>query len=138
MLKNKLFIEQLDQKLKPFIAAGKNSVPPNGWVYAIRTALNISLRQLGARLSITPQAIKGIENREKDGSLSLSHLQEIAQALDMQFVYGFIPNDGTLEALIERKAREMAERTLQFDGTERVIQRRTESIKEKLPRSMWD
>ena len=56
----------------------------------------------------------------------------------MQFVYGFIPNDGTLEALIERKAREMAERTLQFDGTERVIQRRTESIKEKLPRSMWD
>ena len=60
MLKNKLFIEQLDQKLKPFIAAGKNSVPPNGWVYAIRTALNISLRQLGARLSITPQAIKGI------------------------------------------------------------------------------
>jgi predicted DNA-binding mobile mystery protein A len=138
MLKNKLFIEQLDQKIQPFVAAGRNAVPPRGWINAIRSALNMSLRQLGKRLAITPQATKGFEERELDGTITLKRLGEIAQALDMQLVYGFIPKDGTLEALLHRKAKEMAEKSMQYNGTERAIKARTEIIKETLPRRMWE
>jgi hypothetical protein len=28
--------------------------------------------------------------------------------LDMQLVYGFVPNDGSLDALIEKRAKELA------------------------------
>ena len=35
-----------------------------------------------------------MENREKDGSITIKALKEIAKALDMQLVYGFVPNDG--------------------------------------------
>jgi len=32
-------------------------------------------------------------------------LRETANALDMQLVYGLVPKDGSLDALIDRKAR---------------------------------
>jgi len=141
MLKNKLFVEQLDQRLKPFIKAGNHSIPPDGWIQAIRTAMNMSLRQLGRRLALTPQGIKSIEKREKDGSLTLKHLREVAEALDMEFVYGLVPREGTLEAMLERKAREKAENKyahFPFEGKHRAIQRLTERLKEDLPKSLWD
>jgi predicted DNA-binding mobile mystery protein A len=145
MLKNKFFIEQLDQKLQPFVDAGRNSVPPHGWVNALRTALNMSLRQLGKRLSVTPQGAKAIEKREIDGTLTLKYLRDAAKAMEMTFVYGFIPNDGSLEKLLNRKTREKAEKTLRsrltdkrFPPTEKSIRAGTEALREKLPRELWD
>ncbi|MBK8425272.1 MAG: helix-turn-helix domain-containing protein [Lewinellaceae bacterium] len=65
-------------------------LPGEGWIYSIRTALGMSLKQLGRRLKMTPQGIKDIERREKDGSLTLQRLREVAAALDMQLVYGLV------------------------------------------------
>ena len=39
---------------------------------------------------------------------TIKSLREIAHALDMQLVYGFVPNDGSLDALIEKRATELA------------------------------
>lgn len=49
-----------------------------------------------------------MEQREKEGSISLKSLRESAWALDMELVYGFVPKDGSLDALIDCKARELA------------------------------
>jgi transcriptional regulator with XRE-family HTH domain len=52
--------------------------------------MGLSLKQLGKRLKITPQGTKEIERREKDGSLTLQRLWEVAAALDKQLVYGLV------------------------------------------------
>ena len=36
--------------------------------------------------------------------------------MDMQLVYGFVPNDGTLDALIDRKAKELARQIVMRTG----------------------
>ena len=62
--KHALLIEQVDRKLKSFRALNEVIVPKKGWIYTVRTALKMSLRQLGEKMEITPQSISEIEQRE--------------------------------------------------------------------------
>lgn len=148
----KLLLEQLNKKMQPFKALQTATVPAEGWVHAIRTALKMSLRQMGNLLSITSQSVKETEQREKDGSITLKNLREAGRALNMRLVYGFIPEDGSLEKMIEKKAREIAEEIVkrtshsmmledQENSEQRIkkaIKERTEEIKNEMPRYLWD
>ena len=112
----------------------------------------MSMQQLGNKLSITKQGVMDIERREKEGSITIKSLKELGRALDMELVYGFVPNDGTLEALIEKRARELATKiVLRTSNTMRLenqgnsdkrielaINERTEEIKNEMPKILWD
>ncbi len=103
-----LIREQLDERISDYRGLERDTAPSRGWIYAIRQGLNMSLRQLGERLSITPQSVKDIEEREKSGSISLKALKEVARALDMHLVYGFVPKKKSLKKMIEKRAEELA------------------------------
>lgn len=148
----KLLIEQLDRKLKPFRETSSIQVPEKGWVYSIRKTLNMTLQQLGSRLNITAQGVKNIEEREANGSISLKSLKEVGKVLDMQFVYGFVPNEGSIEKLIESKAYELAKKIVlrtsqnmkledQENSQERIIQAiddLTSELQREMRKSLWD
>ena len=51
--KQQLIIEQVDKKLKAFESLKENKIPPKGWVKTMRTALKMSLRQLGSRMNFS-------------------------------------------------------------------------------------
>lgn len=128
------------------------AIPPTGWIKAIRTALGMSMQQLGDKLSISKQGILDIEKREKEGSITIKSLKEIAGALDMQLVYGFVPNDGSIDGLIEKRAIELATKIvlrtsntmkLEDQGVsnkriEQAIKERAEEIKNEMPKILWD
>lgn len=136
----------------PFASLQKVAPPPTGWIKAIRNAIGMSMLQLGKRLSITKQSVQDIERREKDGSISIKALREAARALDMQLIYGFVPNDGSLEALIDRKAKELATQIVQRTSNsmkledqenskqriEKAIEERATIIKNEMPKTLWD
>ena len=152
MSKKSLQIQQLNGKMLAFASLQKITPPPTGWVKAIRTALGMSMLQLGNRLSITKQSVQDIERREKDGSITIKALKETARALDMQLIYGFVPNDGSLEALIDRKAKELATHIVQRTSNtmkledqentkqriEKAIEERAAIIKNEMPKTLWD
>ena len=135
-----------------YSSLSKISPPPTGWIKAIRLSLGMSLEQLGKKLSITKQSIRDVELREQEGTVSIKSLREAARALDMQLVYGFVPNDGSLEALIDRKAKELATQIVlrtsntmkledQENSKERIekaIQERAYAIKNEMPKTLWD
>src|ERR1700735_116399 len=110
MISKSLKIEQLSKKTRDLKGLGDFTIPPTGWIKAIRLALGMSARQLGDKLHITRQGVQEMEKREKDGAITVQSLRDAARALDMNFGYFFIPKDGTFEALIDRKAHEMATR----------------------------
>ena len=152
MNKRKLIREQLDSKIIKFKELDKVAVPPNGWIHSIRQAINMSLRQLGQRLSITPQSVKEIEEREKNGTISLKVLKQVALALNMHFVYGFIPKDKTLEGMIEKKAEEIAQKIVERTSIQmsledqknsekrikKAVKEKTEKLKNELAKMLWD
>jgi predicted DNA-binding mobile mystery protein A len=147
-----LIINQLDKKLELLRSFQKTSVPSKGWVHLIRKTLNMSLRQLGTRLQMTPQGMKDIERREMEGTITLKALKEVGNVLDMQLVYGFIPKSDSLEKMIERKASDMANKIVKRTSTtmkledqenseERIklaIIEMTEDLKKEIPKSLWD
>jgi len=152
MGKKSLQLQQLNNKMWHFAMLKQVATPPTGWIKAIRTTLGMSMQQLGNKLNISKQAILDIEKREKDGFITIKSLKEIARALDMQLVYGFVPNDGSLDALIEKRATELATKiVLRTNNTmkledqgitneriKKAIKERAEEIKNEMPKILWD
>ncbi len=112
----------------------------------------MTLLQMGKRLGVSKQAVLDMEKREAEGSITLKALREVGQALDMQLVYGFVPNDGSLDALIEKKARELASQIVHRTSSSMVLEdqanseyrlsqaidERTLEIKQQMPKILWD
>ena len=152
MNKNIIIRDQLDEKLVKFKDLEKITGGHKGWIYSIRQGLNMSLRQLGQRLKITAQSVKDLESREERGSISLNVLRQAASALDMHFVYGFVPKDKTLEKMVERQAAELARQIVERTSVqmaledqknskrriEKAINEKTEELKNKMPKILWD
>lgn len=148
----KLMIEQLERKLLPFRAADEIKMPANGWISSIRTTLNMTLEQFGKKLGITRQGARRIETSEASGTISINLLREAGKALNMKFVYGFVPVHGSVEALIDHKANELAKRVVlrtnqtmmlenQATGKEnieRAIVELADELKREMKKSLWD
>ncbi len=150
--KRKLLIEQLDKKLEPFKETEKVLVPDMGWINTIRTTLNMTMAQLGKKLSITRQGVKKIEESEIKGTISINSLKEIGKVLDLKLVYGFVPKDETIDNLINLKAKKLAEKIvlrtnqnmrLEAQGLsdkkiEDSIIDLANEIKREMRKSLWD
>jgi predicted DNA-binding mobile mystery protein A len=110
------------------------------------------MRQLGNRMGITPQSVKEIEEREKNGTVTLKVLRQFGQALNLKLVYGFIPSEGSLEKIIERRAWELAKEivtrtsaSMKLEDQENKPGRLKKAVKEKaeelrlqMPKYLWD
>jgi predicted DNA-binding mobile mystery protein A len=152
MIKQKLILEQTDRKILLFKKIDSIALPSTGWVFTIRQALSMSMRQLGNRMGITPQSVKEIEEREKNGTISIKVLKQFAKALDLKFIYGFVPINGKLEDIIEKRALELAKEiinrtsiSMKLEDQENNPKRIKNAIKEKaadlklgMPKYLWD
>lgn len=152
MGKKSLQLQQLNSKMLGFASLKEVAMPPTGWIKAIRTAIGMSMQQLGNKLNISKQGVMDIEKREKDGSITIKSLRGIARAMDMQLVYGFVPNDGSLDALIEKRATELATQIVmrtantmkledQANSKKRIeaaIRERATAIQNEMPKILWD
>lgn len=144
-------LNSLDSELKRTFQLKKNSVPPSGWLNTIRTALGISLEQLSKKLHRSKQSIWDAEQREKDGSITINALREIADAMEMELVYTLIPKSGSINALLEQKAEKLAreivmrthttmtleDQAISDEELEKAIRRKTEQLKLEMPKALW-
>lgn len=126
-------------------------LPEGGWIHAIRGGLNMSLRQLGARLGMTAAGAKQMELRERDGSITLKSLREAATAMNAKFVYALVTEE-SIEDMIDKRARELAAEIVGRASTtmiledqktsqkrlEKAITERAEKIKAETPNLLWD
>lgn len=87
MGKKSLQLQQLNSKMLGFASLKQVAIPPTGWIKAIRTTIGMSMQQLGNKLNVSKQGVMDIEKREKDGSITIKSLREIARAMDMQLVW---------------------------------------------------
>ncbi len=152
MKKQKLITEQLDAKILQLKKVENLVIPSSGWVYSIRQALGMSMRQLGNRMGITPQSIKEIEEREQNETISIKVLRQFGKSLNLKLIYGFIPQSGNLEDIIEKRAYELAmeivNRTsisMKLEDQEnnpariqKAIKEKANEIKAEMPKYLWD
>ncbi|OFY64110.1 MAG: XRE family transcriptional regulator [Bacteroidetes bacterium RBG_13_43_22] len=152
MNKQNIILEQIDRKVKQLGKIETITIPPSGWIFAIRQALGMSLRQLGNRMGITSQSVKEMEEREKKGTISLNVLRKFGKSMDMKFIYGFIPKQKSLEKLVEERAVRLAEEIVKRTSVnmeledqkiglkliQKAIREKTLEIKQEMPKYLWD
>jgi len=147
-----LILDHVNAKIAQLKKAEDLVIPPAGWIYSIRQALGMSMRQLGNRMGITPQSVKEIEEREKNGTVTLRVLRQFGQSLNLKLVYGFIPSEGSLEKIIERRAWELAKEIVtrtsasmkledqenKPDRLKKAVREKAEEIKFQMPKYFWE
>jgi predicted DNA-binding mobile mystery protein A len=147
-----LMLQQIDKKLESFSKISDSTIPPKGWVNAIRTALGMTMQQLANRLGKKVQNVQAFEKNEAEGKITIQSLKEIAGALDMRLVYGIVPKDGTLEDMVGRKAeawaKEIVDRTnttMSLEdqaNTEKRLKEawvsKSNELKNEIPKFLWD
>ena len=104
MTSRELLRRQLDARL-----AGVPREPPprGGWIRAIRTALGMTMAQLGARLGVSAPGIADLEKREASETISLARLRAAADALGCDLVVTVVPRVPLAE-MVRRQALEKA------------------------------
>ena len=151
MKTQELILVQTDKRLRKF-AKISDGIPPQGWIYTIRTALGMSLRQLGNIANITPQGVKDIEDREKNGNITIGALEQMGHALNMRLVYGFVPNEGTLQKKIDKQALAIAKKIVTRTSNnmaledqkvnlamlKKSITAKAQELKQKNLKSLWE
>ncbi len=147
-----LLLKQMDAKISEYRLIASTKQLEGNWIKSIRTALNMTMLQLASKMGLGKQSILQYEKSEALGNISIKNLREIASAMDMDLVYGFVPKDGSLEKLVERKAefiaRKIVMRTHQNmklesqetsdKNIETAIKELKEEFKRELHKSLWD
>ena len=152
MNRKPLKLQQLGRKMRQLSPLVKSPLPKGNWIKATREALGMSAQQLASRLSLSRQAVTNMEAREQAGGITLQSMHEVAGAMDMTFVYGFVPIGGSIEELVAKKARELATRIVmrthqtmsledqanEKERIEKAIEEMTLTIKNEMPKALWD
>jgi len=150
--KRQLLIKKMDQKIAPFTRGERLTVPAKGWINALRTAMNMTLHQLGKRLGVSRSAVKRMEIREESGSITINNLKQAAEAMGMQLFYIILPPGKSLEQHIYNQARKVAQQivgrtatTMDLEDQSTSQQRREEEIDnltrklvDDIPKYLWN
>lgn len=96
----------LDERFEELGPVTRYSVPPRGWIRAVRDALGMTTQQLADRLGVRQPSVVALEQSEAKGTIELATLRRAAEALDCTLVYALIPNK-PLEAAVRDRARSL-------------------------------
>ncbi|MCH2533459.1 MAG: hypothetical protein MK008_03345 [Bdellovibrionales bacterium] len=142
----------IDQKLKGWMKLKEDMAPPSGWIKAIRGALGLSTGQLAKIVGVNQTTVLKSEEREALGNITLSKLNELAQAMDCKLIYAVVPNNdhNSLDDILNLRAEMLADQMLSDvehsmslekqdvsfnkDKRDRLIK----ELKENLDKRLWE
>lgn len=101
-----------------------------GWIKYTRSVFGMTLKDLAKLAGLTLPTIAQAERREAEGKVTIETLKKLAEAMECDFVYAFVPKKD-ITKLIHDKASEKAKRTLLNADTHMSLedQRVTEELK---------
>ena len=125
--------------------------PKEGWIRSVRKALGMSGPQLAKRIGLSNSQVSQMERLEVQDRITLKQLRKIADMLDCDLVYGFVPRKG-IDQIIQQRAHKKAsdlvyktdvqmkleKQQLSSKQLEENIIRETEKLVYELPRDLWE
>lgn len=108
---NETIFSQINRRLEGLRSMKDKASVREGWIKYMRQALGLTLSELGKLSSLSTATVAQAERREINGQVSLSTLKKMAEAMDCELVYGFVPKKD-LKTMIHDKAVEKARKAL--------------------------
>ncbi len=108
---NESAFAQINRRLESLHSFKEKSFVREGWIHYMRKALGLTLSELAKLSSLSTASIAQAERREKEGQVSLSTLKKMAEAMDCELIYSFVPKKD-MKTLIHDRAYEKAKKAL--------------------------
>ena len=105
-----LQLHQMDAALKPLREIAYPVRPSGGWARAIRGSLGMSGAALAKRLGMTTTGARKLEEAEANQVITLASLRKLAEALDCELKYSFVPKQSLEQQLKERAIKIASEK----------------------------
>lgn len=109
-------------------AFGLAKVQP-GWIHFIRHALNMTLEKLAERVGVSKTTAAQAERGEAEGKLTLATLKKMAEAMECEFVYAFVPKD-PIKDILKKQAVIKAKKLLK--SADIHMQLEDQQVKQKM------
>jgi predicted DNA-binding mobile mystery protein A len=87
----KLITRQVSKRLEELRPLMNESKGIHSWIDYVRQGLGMSLTQLATKLGIAQSSLSSSVKLEKEGRITIHKLKEIADAMECDLVYGFVP-----------------------------------------------
>ena len=107
----KLHLKHVSERLKSLKENDLVSSPPGGWIQFIKDALSMSTKALAKRAGVSPSTMSETIKAERENGITLKRLQKVADAMDCDLVYYFLPRN-SIDQMIEERAHYLAEEKL--------------------------
>lgn len=103
--------------------------PFGGWIAAFQEAIGMNSPALAERVGISRNNIYAAIQNERAGTISLNHLDKIAEAMGGRLVYAIIPREGSVEDIVLAQARAKARRIIQRARAQMALEEQTEGLR---------
>lgn len=147
-----LDIKHLDRAVRPLTGLPPDLGVQSGWIEAVRRGLGMPAKTLARRLDVTAAQATRFSQREVSGGITLASLRRVADALECDLVYAFVPRGGSFQSIVERQARDAArqrlgavEQTMKLEAQpvddaerERQLDELTHDLVRERPAWIWD
>lgn len=108
---NSTAFAQVTRRIESLRSIKEKASVREGWIKYMRTALGLTLSDLAKLASLSIASVAQAERRETEGQVSLSTLKKMADAMECELVYAFVPKKD-LNTMIHDKAFDKARKTL--------------------------
>jgi predicted DNA-binding mobile mystery protein A len=87
----KIITKQVSRRLEDLRPFQNQAKGVSSWINYLRQGLGMRVAQLAARVGVAQSSISSSIKLEKEGRITINKLKEIADALECDLVYGFVP-----------------------------------------------
>ncbi len=133
------------ESLRPFLLSTKGV---KSWSKYVRNALGMSITQMAQRIGLAQSTMTESEKSEEEGRLTINKLRKMADVLDCDLVYAFIPRV-SLKEIVKKQAHKKVQENMKhakthmsLEGQDVTIDRKertSDLIEEKMySKYLWD
>jgi predicted DNA-binding mobile mystery protein A len=122
----RIITKQVSRKLEELRPIQKQTLSIPSWINYLRAGLGMSLTQLAARTGVTQSSISHSIKLEEEGRITVGKLKEIANAMECDLVYAFVPRK-KIEEIMHDQA--IAKTLALMNETERHMELEDQKVK---------
>jgi predicted DNA-binding mobile mystery protein A len=131
-----LALAQIERRLKVIRTAFREAKVRPGWIKYMRQAIGMTQQNLAERVKVSKATVAQAESGEAKGKVTVDTLKKMAEGMECEFVYAFVPK-GTISAIQKEEALKKAKRlllkadthmTLEDQRVERDLNNRIEDL----------
>lgn len=104
-------LNQIERRIEAVRSIKDKTLVREGWIKYMRNALGLTQTKLASLVNLNSANIMQAEKRESEGNVSIATLKKMAQAMECEFVYAFVPKKKITE-IIHDKAYDKAKKSL--------------------------